>query len=130
MPISVLGSHPAQPGWVCAYVAQGQDAPIIVPLPVVLWVFIEYAGKLADGTEGTVQQFRPYIANRHGQVDDYQSVLPQMEFLCMVPPFEDWMKVAQAAFEQLIRGRAALEEAKRLDEERKRAAGGEKKLEN
>lgn len=119
--ISVLESHPAQPGWICAYVVHGNEGPIVVPLPVVLWVFIEYAGKLADGTDGTVQQFRPYVATRHGTVGDFQSLLPQMEFLCMIPPFEDWMKVAQAAFQQLIAGREALERAKQLDEERKRA---------
>jgi hypothetical protein len=117
--ISIIDSHPAQAGWMCVYVAQTPEAPIIVPLPVVLWVLIEYNGTLADGTEGTVQQFRPYIVNRHGAVADYTSVLPQMDFLCVVPPFEDWKKVGQAAFEEALRGRAALEAAKRLDEQRK-----------
>lgn len=116
--ISILDSHPAQPGWVCCYIVPGQGAepPLIMNLPVVLWTLIEYEGKLTDGTVGNVQQFRPYVANRHGGITDYQST--QMEFLCMVPPYEDWQKVSQAAFEHWIRGRAALEEAKRQAAER------------
>lgn len=120
--ISVLESHPAQPGWICAYAVQTNEGLLIVPLPVVLWVFIEYTGTLADGTDGTMQQFRPYVATRHGTVGDYQSLQAQMEFLCMIPPFEDWSKVAQAALQQLIAGREALERAKQLDEQRKRDA--------
>jgi len=81
-------------------------------MPVVLWTLIEVPIMVGDVETGTQQLWRPYVANRHGQIGDYQSS-ERMTFLVMVPPSEDWQRVGVVALEAWLQDRAALETAKR-----------------
>lgn len=102
--LRMLQSTAAVPGWTASYVIlQEAVDPVIIGLPVALWVTIE----VTDGTPPTLrQEIRPYVINRHGQVADYLSQ-PQMQFLCISPPNEDWRDNARAAFDDHVRQRLA-----------------------
>ena len=127
MDIKIVSSQAAPPGWACGYIVPATEAHLVVILPIALWVLVEYPVKI-EGTEiveGTGQQFRPYVVNRHGQIADYMAT--SMEFLCIVPPTEAADKTCQTAYAAWVQGRAALEEAKRQAAEREKTQEEAKK---
>ncbi|WP_291174065.1 hypothetical protein [Hyphomicrobium sp.] len=101
----MLQSTAAVPGWMASYVILQEAAdPMIIGLPVALWVTIE----VTDGTPPALrQEIRPYVINRHGQVADYLGQPPAMQFLCISPPNEDWQANARVAFDDHVRQRLA-----------------------
>ena len=117
----IIASHAAQPGYVACYFVQRTEGLILVNLPVVLWVQTR-SESMTNTPEGRpavhiVNEFRPFVANRLGQVTDFLNV--EMQFLAMCPPYEDWQKVGQAALEHYLSTLAAADERAevRLDQE-------------
>lgn len=101
--LRVLQSTAAVPGWMASYVIlQETTEPVIIGLPIALWVTIEAT---IDGLPR--QEIRPYVINRHGQVADYLGQPPAMQFLCISPPNEDWQANARVAFDDHVRQRLA-----------------------